>query len=151
MDLQNLKESFWRSIKFFLLFLTAMCIIYIVLTKFILKIPIVDNKELLSSMSEFEKIIDSKKNAAEESKRISNDIKTMEFDVYQVQRQEEIKLEVLNTQSIYLENNMNSKYKFSLQVKNVIEFYYNTREKNSKLKHNIELLNNNLTECQANI
>ena len=75
----------------------------------------------------------------------------MEFDIFQVQRQDDIKREIFKTQSAYKENNLNSKYKFSLQVKKLLQIYYDTREKNSKLIYNTDLLNKNLTECQANL
>lgn len=151
MDVQNFKESFWRSIKFFLLFVMALCFVYIILTKFMFKIPIADNQKLLISIAEFEKVIETEKISAENSKNINENIKNMEFDIYQVQRQEDVKREIHKTQNPYKENNMNSKYKFSLQVKNILQINYNTREKNSKLKYNIELIKKNLTECQANI
>jgi len=116
-----------------------------------LKIPITDNQKLLASITEFEKVIETEKKLAETSIKIREEIAVMKFDIYQVQKQDDIKREIFKTQSSYKENNMNSKYKFSLQVRKILQIYYDTREKNSKLIYNSELLSTNLTECQANI
>ena len=107
--LQNFKESFWRSVKFFLLFVLVTSMMYIVLTKFMLKIPVADNQKLLAAITEFEKVIATEKQTAENAKKISEDIKVMQFDIYQVQRQDDIKREIFKAQSSYKDNNMNSK------------------------------------------
>lgn len=151
MGLQNLKESFWRSVRFSLLFILVASVVYIVLTKFIIKIPVADNQKLLASINEFEQVIEKEKEIAEETKKISEKIKAMEFDIYQVQKQDDIKREIYKIRNIYQENNTNSKYKFSLQVSKILQIYYDTRERNSTLKNNMELLSTNLTKCQANI
>jgi hypothetical protein len=151
MALQDLRETFWRSVKFSLLFVLATSIIYIILTKFILKVPLADNQKLLAAITEFEQVIENEKKAAITVKQLGEEIKVMEFDIYQVQKQDDIKREIFKVQSYYKIHNMNSKYKFSLQAKKILDIYYNTREKNSKLKHNVDLLSKNLTECQANL
>lgn len=149
--IQNLRESFWRSVKFFLLFTLVFSILYIVLTKFMLKIPVADNQRLLSSINEFEKVIKTQKEIANQSKLLKENIATMEFDIYQIQKQDDIKRDIFKIENIYKENRMNSKYNFSLQVSRILNIYYDTREKNSTLNYNLELLSKNLTECQANI
>lgn len=149
--LQNLTESFWKRIKFALLFILTAAIIYILLTKTILKIPVADSQALLASITEFEEVIENEKKLAVSVKKLSEDIKVMDFDIYQVQKQDDIKREIFRVQSYYKDYNMSSKYKFGIQAKKVLEIYYHTREKNGKLKYNIDLLTKNLTECQANL
>ncbi|OEK09814.1 hypothetical protein A8C32_09900 [Flavivirga aquatica] len=151
MVLQNFKESFWRSVKFFLLFALVASILYIILTKLMLKIPIADNQKLLASIAEFEEVIEIEKQTSETVKKLSEEIKLMEFDIYQVQKQDDIKREVFKIEGIYKDHKMSSKYNFSLQASKILRIYYDTREKNGTLIHNMELLSKNLTECQANI
>ena len=57
MKTDNLSESFWRRIKFILLFTLAIVILYIIQTKYIVKIPVVDNGELLEAINNYETII----------------------------------------------------------------------------------------------
>lgn len=151
MDLQNLRESFWKSVRFFLLFVLVISALYIILTKFMLKIPVADNQKLLSAITGYEKVIETEKEVAKICVELSEQIKVMEFDIYQIQKQDEVKRDIFKIQNIYVENAMNSKYKFSLQVSKIIKIYYDTREKNNKLNINKELLSKNLTECQANL
>ena len=151
MKLQNFTETFWKSIKFFLLFVLSTMVLFILLTKFLMKVPIADNQKLLAAITEFEEVIENEKETASTIKLISEEIKIMEFDVYQVQKQDEIKRQIFKVQSLYKKYDLNSKYKFSIHAKNILEIYYDTREKNSKLQYNIELLTKNLTECQANL
>ncbi len=151
MKLQDLQENFWRSIKFFLLFILAFSLQYMVLTKLLIKVPVADNKRLLASITEFEKVIEQEKQVAKEAKQISEEIKAMAFDIYQVQKQDEVKRAIADIKAIYLENNRLSKYKFSLQISRILDTYYFSREQNSNLKSNMELLSTNLTECQANL
>ncbi|MGB0879529.1 MAG: type VI secretion system TssO [Polaribacter sp.] len=151
MDLQNLRESFWQSVRFFLVFVLVASVLYIILTKFMLKIPIADNRKLLSAITEYEKVIEKEKEIAKTSVELSAKIKEMEFDIYQIQKQDDIKRDIFKIQNIYKEHDMSSKYKFSLQVSRILKIYYDTREKNSKQNNNMELLSKNLTECQANL
>jgi hypothetical protein len=151
MAIQDLNESFWRSAKFFLLSILAISILYINLTKFMLKIPVANNKKLLSSITEFEKILENEKKITEKAKELSKEIEVMEFDIYQVQKQDDIKREIFKIESIYKESNLNSKYKFSSQLYKILSIYYNTRDRNSKLNYNMDLISKNLTECQANL
>lgn len=151
MILQNLQESFWKNTKFFLIFLIATSLIYIVLTKWITRVPVADNNRLLSSIAEFENVLEIEKDTQLKIISVGKEIKELEFDIYQVQRQDDIRREIYKIRSIYNDNNMNSKYLFSLQLFKILEIYYDTREKNSALINNSTLLLNNLTECEANI
>ena len=151
MKLQNFKETFWRSVKFFLLFTLILGLLYILLTKFMIKVPIADNKKLLTAITEFEKVIAQEKRTATDAKVIRDEIKAMEFDIYQVQKQDEIKRSIFKIEAMYVKNNRLSNYKFLLQISKILDIYYFSREKNSNLKSNMELLSKNLVECQANL
>ncbi len=147
----NLNESFWKNVKFFLLFVLMASLLYIILTKYMLRIPIADNQKLLSAITAFEKVNEKEKETALKIDEKEAEVKALEFDIYQVQKQDDIKRGIKKIREIYLLNDNNSKYKFSLQASRLLRLYYDTREKNSTLIHNTKLLSENLTKCEAKI
>ena len=151
MIIDHLTEVFWKKVKLILLFIICAGVIYIVLTKFIIKVPIINNTELLTSIDEFEKTLEKQKETIEVSKKINEEITVMEFDIHQVQKQDEIKREIHKIESIHKDNKMSSKYNFSLQMSKILSIYYDTRREHSSLIHNKDLVEKNLNECQANI
>lgn len=151
MKIQDFKESFWRSVKFFLLFILMFSVLYIVLTKLIIKIPITDNNKLLASITDFEKVIEQEKKTAESAKLLMEEVKLLDFNINQEQKLYDIEQSTLKIASIYKSNNRQSKYKFSLQTSRILDIYIFTKKQNSNLKNNMELLTKNLTECQANL
>lgn len=151
MKIQDFKESFWRSVKFFLLFILMFSLLYIVLTKLIIKIPITDNNKLLASITDFEKVIEQEKKTAESAKLLMEEVKLLDFNINQEQKLYDIEQSTLKIESIYKNNNRQSKYKFSLQTSRILDIYIFTKKQNSNLKNNMELLTKNLTECQANL
>lgn len=151
MKIQDFKESFWRSVKFFLLFILMFSVLYIVLTKLIIKIPITDNNKLLASITDFEKVIEQEKKTAESAKLLMEEVKLLDFNINQEQKLYDIEQSTLKIESIYKNNNRQSKYKFSLQTSRILDIYIFTKKQNSNLKNNMELLTKNLTECQANL
>lgn len=151
MKIQDFKESFWRSVKFFLLFILMFSLLYIVLTKLIIKIPITDNNKLLASITDFEKVIEQEKKTAESANLLMEEVKLLDFNINQEQKLYDIEQSTLKIASIYKSNNRQSKYKFSLQTSRILDIYIFTKKQNSNLKNNMELLTKNLTECQANL
>lgn len=151
MKIQDFKESFWRSVKFFLLFILMFSLLYIVLTKLIIKIPITDNNKLLASITDFEKVIEQEKKTAESANLLMEEVKLLDFNINQEQKLYDIEQSTLKIESIYKNNNRQSKYKFSLQTSRILDIYIFTKKQNSNLKNNMELLTKNLTECQANL
>ncbi|WP_459211968.1 type VI secretion system TssO [Aquimarina rhabdastrellae] len=151
MKLDNLSEVFWRKIKYVLLFTLSVILIYIIQTKFMLKIPVVDNNELLDAIQDYEVIIDKQKDYAVKIKEIHEEITAMEFDIHQVQKQDEINKKIFGIRSVYKDNKMNSKYMFGIQSANILQIYFNTREEHSSLLRNKKVIVDNLNECKANI
>ncbi len=151
MKLENLSELFWRKIRYVLLFVLAVVIMYVVQTKFMLKIPEVNNNELLEAIGDYEVIIEKQKEYAERIKEVHGEITEMDFDIHQVQKQDEINRKVFVIRSIYKDNKMNSKYLFGIQSANVLQIYFNTREEHSSLIKNKKIILDNLNECKANI
>jgi len=151
MKTETLDESFWRRIKFILLFTLAIVLLYILQTKFITKIPAVDNGELLKAISNYEKIIQKQKEYTEKVKNINEELKVMKFDIHQVQKKDEINKKIFGVRSVYKENKMNSKYFFGIQSANILQIYFDTREEYSSMLKNKKIIMDNLNECKANI
>ena len=53
-------ETYWKKLKFNLLFIISVCIIYIVVTKFLLKTPNFDNTDVLDRINDYEKMLKTK-------------------------------------------------------------------------------------------
>lgn len=151
MKVENLTEQFWRKIKFVLLVILAIIILFIIQTKFILKIPEENNNELLGAIDNYETILEIQKEYALKTKEIHEEIKVMKFDVHQVQLQDEINKKIYNIESVYKQNKMNSKYFFGIQSAKILQIYFDTKEEYSSLIKNKDVIVNNLKECKANI
>ncbi|MBE7635044.1 hypothetical protein J2Q11_12175 [Tenacibaculum finnmarkense genomovar finnmarkense] len=151
MKTDTLDESFWRKIKFILLFTLAIVLLYIIQTKFIMKIPAVDNGELLKAIDNYEKIIQKQNEYTEKVKNINAELKVMKFDIHQVQIKDEINKKIFEIRDVYKENKMNSKYFFGIQSANILQIYFDTREEYSSMLKNKKIIMDNLNECKANI
>ncbi len=151
MKIENLSEVFWRKVKYVLLFTLSIILMYILQTKFILKVPIMDNTELLEAINNYEAIIEKQTEYASRVKNIHEEIKTMEFDIHQVQKKDEINKKIFNVRSVFKENKMNSKYFFGIQSANILQIYFDTREEHSSMLKNKKIILDNLKECKANI
>ncbi|MCG8699686.1 MAG: type VI secretion system transmembrane protein TssO [Bacteroidales bacterium] len=148
---QNSNEAFWRKIKFILIFVLCGILIYVAQTKFMIKVPVVDNHELLEAIDGYESIINEQKMYSEQIKKVYQEIEDMEFDIHQVQKKDDIKKQIFNIRSIYKENEMNSKFLFGIQSANILQIYFETREEHSSLIKNKKLIVDNLSKCKANI
>lgn len=151
MRVESSNEVFWRKIKYVLLFTLSILIVYILQTKFILKVPVMDNTELLEAINNYETIIEQQAEYAERVKSIHEEIKAMDFDIHQVQKKDEINKKIFNIRSVYKENKMNSKYFFGIQSANILQIYFDTREEHSSMLKNKKIILDNLKECKANI
>ncbi|MCV6629607.1 MAG: type VI secretion system transmembrane protein TssO [Flavobacteriaceae bacterium] len=151
MKLQNLSEMFWKGTKFFLLFVICMTTVYIVLTKFVFQIPETNHQQLLSSIEEFELVLEQQKTVHVDFNKIAEDVQKMEFQIHQVQKKDELKREISKIRSLYIHNQKNSKYKFTLNAADLLLFYFHSREKHSSMISNRKNLETNLNECQANL
>lgn len=151
MQLENLSELFWRKIKYILLFILSIVVLYIIQTSFIFKIPTSNNKELLGYINEYENILEKQLICTEKIKGIHKKITDMEFDIHMVQYKDEVRKEMNEVYGIYLSNNRNSKYLFAKQSSNILQIYFETKEEESSLTKNIKKLATKLNECKAGI
>ena len=79
-------ETYWKKVKFNLLFIISACIIFIVVTKFLLKTPNFNNTDMLNRINDYEKMQKIKVDYDNKSRKIFQTIDTIKYDINQVQR-----------------------------------------------------------------
>ncbi|MFL0117993.1 type VI secretion system TssO [Tenacibaculum maritimum] len=137
-------ELFWRKVRFVLLFLLFVSTTFIILTKFIFKIPIIESKDLLVNISASERILEEQERYVEKVKILHDSISVVKFEINQVQKLNEIKSDIHMLQNVYKKNNMNNKYIFGVQSSKILKIYFDARESLNKVKKNNEVLEKNL-------
>jgi len=147
----SLNEFFWKKVKFILLFLLCGVLLYIISVRYVFVIPKADNAELLGSILNYEKVLEEQKEKKEVITEIFNKIDSMQFDIYQVQVQDEVTKRISEIRRLYKENDLNSKYKFSIISADLLLLFFNTKQEHSSLLKNKKLIEDNLMECKANL
>ena len=150
MKVDNLSEFFWKKVKFILLFLLSVTLLFIVSRRYIFVIPHSDNAELLSSILNYEEVLEQQSESKEKIAEIFTKIDEMEFDIHQVQVQDEVNKRISEVRRLYKDNDMSSKFKFGLISADLLLLYFNTKQEHSSLKKNKKLIEDNLMECKAN-
>ena len=146
----EIDESYWKNIKFNLLFFACCCVVYIIVTKFLLKTPEFDNTEMLNRINDFEKIQVLKNDYTKKSQEIFKTIDTIKYDVNQVQRIDEIKRYIADYKQPYKDNEFHSSYNFCLIGGNILNVFLELNLEKSTLEKNNTLIETNLNECKAN-
>ena len=146
----EIDESYWKNIKFNLLFFACCCLLYIIATKFLFKTPEFDNTEMLSRINDFEKIQVLKNDYTKKSQEIFKTIDTIKYDVNQVQRIDEIKRYIADYKQPYKDNEFHSSYNFCLIGGNILNVFLELNLEKSTLEKNNTLIETNLNECKAN-
>ncbi len=149
--MKQLTEKFWKQTKFLLLFILSALILFILLTKLVVKIPEVNNAELLGSIDTFEIVLEKQKECQEAVKKVHAEIAEMKFDIHQVQIKDEIEKEIFDIRSIYKDNNRNSKYLYGVLSADILRIYFDTKEEFSSMHNNKGIIKKNLDECRAQI
>ena len=146
----SLGEFFWKKVKFVLLFLVCGTVLFIVSKYYVFEVPNTDNTELLSSIRGYEEVLEKQSESKEQIKKIFEQIKEMEFDIHQVQVQDEVTKRISQIRRIYKEYELNSKFKFSIISADLMVLYFNTKQEHSSLLKNKTKIEENLMECKAN-
>lgn len=149
MKIDNLSEFFWKKVKFVLLFSLCAVLLYIVSRRYIFVVPHADNAEMLSSIRDYEEVLDEQEESKEKIEKIFKQIEEMEFDIHQVQIQDEVLKRISEIRRLYKDNDLNSKFKFGLISSDLLTLYFNTKQEHSSLKKNKKLIEDNLMECKA--
>ncbi|TDQ30355.1 type VI secretion system TssO [Tenacibaculum caenipelagi] len=144
-------EVFWEKIRFFLLFLILSTGVFIILTKFIFKVPVVESKELLNSINASEEVFEVQENYTKNIKNTHKKIQEIPFDVIQIQVLDELDKEIQQYKRVYRDNDMNNRYIFAVQSSKILKMFFDLSEEFNALKRNNKVLKENLEECKANI
>ncbi len=147
----DFNEVFWQKIRFFLLFSIAACLLFILLTKILFDLSLIESRELLESIDNSEYILAKQKEYSYKVREVHKQIDTLEFDIYQEQKLNEIEQHIYGFQNIYRKKNMNNKYIFGLQCTKFLQMYFDCKEDLSALKRSNKLLEKHLMECKANL
>lgn len=143
-------ETYWKKLKFNLLFIISVCIIYIVVTKFLLKTPNFDNTDVLDRINDYEKMLKTKIEYANKSKQVFKTIDTIKYDINQVQRIDEVKRNISEYKQLYKDNEFHSSYNFCIIGGNLLNIFLEINLEESTVKKNDTLIQRSLNECKAN-
>ena len=138
-------ETFWKKIRFAMIFVLLASLLLLVLVKLIRPIPFIEGSEVMKDIQTSEKILKEQKEYTHRVRILCDTIK-----VNQQQRLEEIKREIQSLEDVYKENK-DAKYIFGLQSARVLRIYFEARESFNKIQTNNKKLKSNLDECKANI
>ncbi|MFB9056265.1 type VI secretion system TssO [Mariniflexile ostreae] len=147
----ELSENSWKKIRFTLIFLWSAGVLFILITKFFITVPMLESKEILSDIRHSEQILTAQKQYASRVVAIHDTIKTIAFEINQVQKLDDIKRDIYALEDIYKINNRNNKYLFGIQASRILKIYFDSNEALNKSIKNNQLIERNLNECKANL
>lgn len=143
-------ETYWKKVKFNLLFIISACIIFIGVTKFLLKTPNLNNTDMLNRINDYEKMQKIKVDYADKSRMIFKNIDTIKYDINQVQRIDEVKRNISEYKQLYKDNEFHSSYNFCLIGGNLLNVFLEINLEESTVRKNDTLVQTSLNECKAN-
>ena len=144
-------ERIWTSVKFTLLLLFSVTLMYILLCKYVIQIPMFETDLLIKNRDGSEEILTDQKKMAEEVKALKADIDSLNFEIQQVQHTGEIKTRILQMQSVYKKNDYNPRYLYSIQAYKTLQGYFDIRENLSYTISDTKLIEQDLEKIKANI
>ena len=83
-------ENIWGNVRFAILLVFTVVLIFIILCKYVFDVPIKESSELIKDINHSETIFTEQKAHAKKSSVIWNQIDSLDFSAYQVQRMDEI-------------------------------------------------------------
>lgn len=146
----ELDETYWKKLKFNLIFIISAFVIYIGVTKYLFKTPNFNNTDMLNRIDDYEKMQKIKSEYAGKSKLIFKTIDTIKYDINQVQRIDEVKRSISDYKQLYKDNEFHSSYNFCLIGGNLLNVFLEINLEQSTIKKNDTLIQKSLNECKAN-
>ena len=98
-----------------------------------------------------ERIFEIQHTHMQQAQNIWNEIDSLDFNIHQVQKMDEVKDGIYQLQHIYKENNMNTKFLFGVLSSRVLKCQFDIKEELNSLVHNNALIERDLEECKANL
>ena len=93
-------ENIWGNVRFVLLLGFSVLLIFIILGKYVFDVPMKESSDLIKDINHSEMVFEKQKEYGKRSKVIWNQIDSLDFNVHQVQRMDEIKGEISHLLSL---------------------------------------------------
>lgn len=107
--------------------------------------------ELINEINHSERIFEIQHTHMQQAQNIWNEIDSLDFNIHQVQKMDEVKDGIYQLQHIYKENNMNTKFLFGVLSSRMLKCQFDIKEELNSLVHNNALIERDLEECKANL
>lgn len=122
-------EKIWSTIKFTLLLSFSVTLLYILLCKYITPIPVSVTGNVVKEINDAEAILNDQRQIAEQMNVLKKDIDSLNFEIQQSQRINEIKHRMTQLQDNYRKHAYNPKYLYCMQSFKTIQGYFEIKEK----------------------
>lgn len=144
-------ERLWTNVRFSLLLAFGLVATFVVLSKYIFTIPVVESTALIGYINESEQTFEQQEEVAKKLNVLQHNIDSLDFSIHQVQLLDEIKAEMTLLQEAYNKQNNSSKYIYSLHAFRAIKGYFDMKEALTSTIKNNQMIEKNLEECKANL
>lgn len=120
-------EKIWSIIKFMLLLLFSVAMLYILLCKYVIPIPVSVTGNAVKEINEAETILADQKQMAVQMNVLKTDIDSINFEIQQNQRISGIKDRMTQLQNNYRQHSYNAKYLYCMQSFKTIQAYFDIK------------------------
>jgi hypothetical protein len=144
---ENLSEAFWRNVKFFMIFVIFSLLIFIGLTKYILKEIPKSNYYLLEEINKSEKVLLIQKENAKKAHEYFKEIEGHDFTIRDEYKLKSIRGKIKELPKIFENYDKDNKYLF----KYLLEMFLNTMQEQNVLDRNIKQIKENWELCASNV
>ena len=122
-------EKLWSTIKFTLLLSFSVILLFILLCKYVTPIPVSVTGNVVKEINDAETILNDQRQMAEQMNVLKKDIDSLNFEIQQSQRINEIKHRMTQLQDNYRKHAYNPKYLYCMQSFKTIQGYFEIKEK----------------------
>lgn len=122
-------EKLWSTIKFTLLLSFSVILLFILLCKYVTPIPVPVTGNVVKEINDAEAILNDQRQMAEQMNVLKKDIDSLNFEIQQSQRINEIKHRMTQLQDNYRKHAYNPKYLYCMQSFKTIQGYFEIKEK----------------------
>ncbi|RQD99932.1 type VI secretion system TssO [Prevotella intermedia] len=122
-------EKLWSTIKFTLLLSFSVILLFILLCKYVTPIPVSVTENVVKEINDAEAILNDQRQMAEQMNVLKKDIDSLNFEIQQSQRINEIKHRMTQLQDNYRKHAYNPKYLYCMQSFKTIQGYFEIKEK----------------------
>lgn len=122
-------EKLWSTIKFTLLLSFSVILLFILLCKYVTPILVSVTGNVVKEINDAEAILNDQRQMAEQMNVLKKDIDSLNFEIQQSQRINEIKHRMTQLQDNYRKHAYNPKYLYCMQSFKTIQGYFEIKEK----------------------